>query len=384
MNLAFLSSVVTDGAPTSGFEIANEAIVEQLRALGHRVHVIGFRLPRQKQTIPDDVHVLATMNLENAVASKLEKAIWAVRAIAKRLPMSAAKLTVVPQQRLRDVLADCGSLDGLILNSYQMGAAFPFLLDQPFAYIAHNVEHISARQNAASAGSVPVRALYHHDARQLENIEKSLCEKASHLWTLSDQDLEVLGEGHTSSCVLPLIVPAGEAVSSDVEKQFDIGLVGTWSWEPNRVGLAWFLNEVVPNLPSTIKIGVAGSVPPAMHRVDDRISFLGRVESASDFLAAVRVVPLISRGGTGVQLKTIETFQAGLPCVATASSLRGIDSLPDNCIAADDPSRFAAALQDLVSRSRDKDSALVDGSAFVVRQTKAMHEALCRGLAALA
>ena len=48
-----------------------------------------------------------------------------------------------------------------------------------------------------------------------------------------------------------------------------------------------------------------------MKREAPGLRFLGRVESAQDFLSSVHVVPLVAQGGTGVQLKTIEAFQAG-------------------------------------------------------------------------
>ncbi|TIP68947.1 MAG: glycosyltransferase family 1 protein, partial [Mesorhizobium sp.] len=68
---------------------------------------------------------------------------------------------------------------------------------------------------------------------------------------------------------------------------------------------------------------------------------------------------LISTSGSGVQLKTIETFELGLPSVATSHSLRGIDHRPDNCVVADDPVAFAGALEAAVADVRN-----VDGSAF--------------------
>ena len=49
-------------------------------------------------------------------------------------------------------------------------------------------------------------------------------------------------------------------------------------------------------------------------------TFVGRVPDAVAFVLSGRTVPLISRAGTGVQLKTIETFELGLPAVASMSA----------------------------------------------------------------
>ena len=111
--------------------------------------------------------------------------------------------------------------------------------------------------------------------------------------------------------------------------------------------------------------------------------FWGRVESAQDFLNSVRVVPLISRGGTGVQLKTIEAFQSGLSCVATSSSLRGIDIVPPNCVRADTPEECSAAIAELVDKSRKGTLTQGDGTVFYEQQKKALLKALAKGVAAL-
>jgi hypothetical protein len=77
---------------------------------------------------------------------------------------------------------------------------------------------------------------------------------------------------------------------------------------------------------------------------------------------------LISRDGTGVQLKTIETFELGLPCVATKSSVRGIQSIPKNCMIEDEGLGFANALITLVEQSRDGHSLIADGRSFHQQQ----------------
>ncbi|TIP99080.1 MAG: glycosyltransferase, partial [Mesorhizobium sp.] len=79
------------------------------------------------------------------------------------------------------------------------------------------------------------------------------------------------------------------------------------------------------------------------------VEFVGRVPDAQAFVRSAAVIPLISTSGSGVQLKTIETFELGLPSVATSHSLRGIDHRPDNCVVTDDPVAFAGALEAAVA-----------------------------------
>jgi Glycosyl transferases group 1 len=92
---------------------------------------------------------------------------------------------------------------------------------------------------------------------------------------------------------------------------------------------------------------------------------------------AAAVIPLVSRAGTGVQLKSIETFELGLPAVATTRSLRGIDRIPENCVVADDAQEFAEALQRLVKGG----GADLDGRDFYRRQRDALDSQIRLGLA---
>ena len=384
MKLAFFSSIVPDGNPTSGYEIANEAVVDGLRMLGHRVTVIGFRQPRQLEISDPDTHVLATMNIENALAGGWKKAEWLGRSHVKRLPISAAKFVTTSQKKLYDLIDRLGPFDGHVVNSYQMAAAFPKIMNAASIYVAHNVEHRSASENALSAESRLQRYLYRRDARLLKALEVRICHQARFIWTFSENDLIQHLVGPARGCMLPLVTPMYTSSAAALQKEYDIGLIGTWSWQPNLVGLKWFLGEVVPQLPGKLSIGVAGAVPRSISDTHRRVKFLGRVESASGFLESVRVVPLISRGGTGVQLKTIEAFQAGHACVATESSLRGVDTLPPNCVRADEPHEFSTALTSLVANSVSGELPDVDGSAFYENQKEALMAGLARGVAALA
>lgn len=379
MHIGFFSSIVTDGHPTSGYELANEAIVEGLRALGHKVSVLGFQLPRQRSA--DGVFPLAITNLENAEAGRLQKALWLLKAHFAGLPVAAAKLTSLDPQLLEAAIAREGPFDAHVVNSWQIAAAFPALFDKPFGYVSHNVEHITAAENCEMATSAAMRYLYAREARLLSALEDKLCKQAVWVWTLSEVDLENLPHRTGGGSVLPLVTPM--VGLDDVEKTVDVGMIGTWTWQANTLGLRWFIEEVVPLLPAGLTIRVAGSVPGDIVTAAPKIEFPGRVASASDFLNRARVIALVSRGGTGVQLKTIEAFQAGYACVATSSSLRGVGKLPVNCRHADDAKSFAAELAGLVEASKGGTLPRADGKAFAESQSEALLASLNKGITAI-
>ena len=385
MHLAFVTSLIADGKPTTGFEVANEAIVAGLRSTGCKVTQIGFRLPRQEKTENALTIVLQTLDVENSSASTFQKIKWVAGAIASGLPVGGSKLRTISWPQLEHALNSLGKIDGIIINSVQIPTAFPQLLQYaPYIYVAHNVEHLSASQNAKSASGSFNRSLYQRDARLLEPIERNLCNNARHIFFLSEDDCKYFNQGDDRSTVLQLAFPIQSQIAMENSEVYtisnDVGLIGTWSWQPNFVGLTWFLDKVVPLLNSDMTISIAGSMPHAVDSEHPGVRFVGRVESAEEFVKNSGVLALVSRSGTGVQLKTIEAFQMGMPCCATVSSVRGIVDLPDNCVVEDDAKKFAKALNNMVKNRKSGKLVRLDGEKFTASQRDALHSGLAVGL----
>ncbi len=385
MHLAFVTSLITDGKPTTGFEVANEAIVAGLRATGCKVTQVGFRLPRQEKVDDAQTVVLQTLDVENSNASTLQKIKWVAGAITSGLPVGGSKLRVVDWPLLESALNSLGKIDGIIINSVQIPTAFPQLIEYaPYIYMAHNVEHLSSSQNAESTSSALNRWLYQRDAKLLEPIERMLCKNARHIFFLSEDDCNYFDPGDDRGTVLQLAFPNQSKIAMEKPGETtifnDVGLIGTWSWQPNFVGLTWFLDEVVPLLNRDITISIAGSMPHMVESEHSGVKFVGRVESAEEFVKNSGVLALVSRSGTGVQLKTIEAFQMGMPCCATLSSVRGIVGVPDNCIVEDDAIKFAKALNNMVKNKRAGNLARLNGEDFATSQRDALHSGLAIGL----
>ena len=378
MHLLFATSIVPDGALASGYEIANAAIIDALRRAGVRVTVIGFIWPDKAASDPQNTIVLDAVEVRTESASAAQKLAWLGKATLSGLTFSSAKLRVVPEAQVRAAIERAGPFDGYVLNSVQFAGAFEKVLaDRPFIFVAHNVEHRSAEENAAAAGSALERWMFRREARLLKVMEERLCGAARFVFTLAEEDRSALGvASDTRSAVLPLVTRA-QAPTGKAPRRIDCdaALIGTWTWQPNRIGLDWFLSKVVPHLKPDFRIRIAGNMPSGINSPHPGVSFVGRVPDAQAFVRGGAVIPLISTAGSGVQLKTIETFELGLPSVATSRSLRGIGYRPDNCVTTDDPIAFAAALQAAAANIRD-----VDGSAFHRRQLKALDAAIGLGL----
>jgi hypothetical protein len=379
MHLVFVTSIVPAGQPTTGYEIANAAIIDALRRAGVRVTVMGFIWPGSAPSEPESTVVLGEVDVRTDNASGLQKAAWLLKAMSSGLTFSSVKLRAVAPETVRAALAAVEPYDGYIVNAVQLAGAFEGLFeDRPSIFVAHNVEYRSAEENAAAAQGLMQKVLYAREARLLRLIEARLCRAARFVWTLAEEDRAMLDVDRADkSSALPLVTQLEPPRSGAARiASCDAALIGTWTWQPNRIGLEWFLGEVVPHLPDDFRLRIAGKTPSDIASSHPGVEFAGFVPDATEFVRSARVIPLISRAGTGVQLKTIETFELGLPSVATSRSLRGISGIPANCVIADEPRAFAEAL---IAAARAP-MADADGRGFHAAQRAALDREIARGL----
>lgn len=381
MHLIFVTSLVPDGDPTTGYEIANAAIIAALRRTGARVTVLGYTWPGKTPADPDNTIALGEVDVRTEGAGALQKLRWLAGAMLSGLTFASAKLRAATAADIRAALKRAEPYDAYVLNAAQFAGAFEGLFtDRPSLFVAHNVEHLSAEENARAVPDIIQRALFRREARLVRAVEERLCARSAFVFTLAEEDRAALGvpQDHRSAalplvtCAVPPRPLAGRTVVCDA------ALIGTWTWQPNRIGLEWYLREVTPWLPRNFRTRVAGSIPADLVSPPG-VEFVGRVADAVEFVRGAAVVPLIARAGTGVQLKTIEAFEQGLPCVATSRSLRGLAHLPANCSVADEPAAFAAQLAAMAAERIGE----ADGRAFHATQLRVLDERIARGLSAV-
>jgi len=130
--------------------------------------------------------------------------------------------------------------------------------------------------------------------------------------------------------------------------------VGSFRHLPNAAALDWFLRRVMPLIlerQPEARLAVAGSDPPPAHGLagaPGHVELLGRVEDVREPLGryAVFVCPVLS--GSGVRVKLLEAFAAGIPVVSTTVGAEGLATRQGEfCFLADDPRDFAGRVLEL-------------------------------------
>jgi GT2 family glycosyltransferase/glycosyltransferase involved in cell wall biosynthesis len=141
---------------------------------------------------------------------------------------------------------------------------------------------------------------------------------------------------------------------------FTLLFLGSFRHLPNQEALTWFLREVFPKVRAEeprARLVIIGSDPPARHSLPEAeaIDLIGFVDDVREPLKrySLFVCPILS--GSGVRVKLLEAFAAGIPVVSTRLGAEGLaDQDGDLCALADDAPSFAAHIVKLL---RDPESA---------------------------
>lgn len=337
----FLTTMLPSGKGSGG-EIVTAGIVEALTAAGHDVRTLGYRRPGEHRHGGPGERCVGERPIETAGAGARALG-WMAAAIARREPYTTAKyrsrtLSVTTASELAAgpamVFVDHAKLGFLV-----RGGTGP----APLVFIAHNAEGASYRQLAADADQHVVRRLHAREARLIEVAELELAGRAAQVWTLSADDAAMFMARVPGADVRVLEVGSGVAPAA-AASECDIGLIGSWSWRPNALGLEWFCREIVPRLPGALRIEVAGRGAEWLRGRYPNVVVVGTVTDAPAFLASARAIAVPAVAGTGIQIKTLDAIASGRPVVVTPVGARGLGDLPPAVSVCEEPERFAAEL----------------------------------------
>jgi glycosyltransferase involved in cell wall biosynthesis len=162
--------------------------------------------------------------------------------------------------------------------------------------------------------------------------------------------------------------------------------LGSFRHVPNMEALLWFVNEVLPLIQEReprVRLIVIGSDPPPRHSLPENasIKLIGFVEDVREPLSRYAAFVCPIKSGSGVRVKLLEAFAAGIAVVSTHLGAEGLATEDGNiCALADDAPGFAdrclaliedrAAASEMAVRAR----AFVEDRRDMRRMTERLHE----------
>jgi glycosyltransferase involved in cell wall biosynthesis len=154
--------------------------------------------------------------------------------------------------------------------------------------------------------------------------------------------------------------------------------VGSFQHVPNLQALNWFANEVLPRIlaqrPGALFVVVGSNLPESLIYLANHpnVRLTGGVPDIREPLEryAVFVCPILS--GSGVRVKLLEAFAAGIPVVSTTIGAEGLSAESGYmCELADSPLEFADATVKLLSDQQYASGLALRAREMVVRERDA-------------
>jgi glycosyltransferase involved in cell wall biosynthesis len=231
-------------------------------------------------------------------------------------------------------------------------------------YMNGAVERIEARWEYLRALRYELRLLPHMD-----RVQVCTRDNADYLLSFLPQLKGKIDDGYRAG-----IDTAAYNFKPANREAFTLLFLGSFRHAPNVEALQWFLKEVFPQIRAAeprAKLVIVGSDPPPRHSLRDAeaIEMVGFVEDVREPLArySVFVCPILA--GSGIRVKLLEAFAAGIPVVSTRIGAEGLaDHDGEFCALADDPALFAQHVLRLLQNPAEAEALARRANAMVTSQ----------------
>jgi hypothetical protein len=342
----------------SGSEIATCNFIQSLVRCGYNPSVYCLRnLSLEKES--KDLSGISVNYLGQAIMAWRDYGVWdKIKIMGKSLvtvkPLSISKL---PERDLIRNLRSLTDVSRVIIEHSQMASIALSAGVKNYNFLSQNVESKVYESSIRRADSLFQKFVLGRESRLMERSEGMVVRSSRQTWALSNDDSIIFNRySEKASVVFPVYgmeqdVP--RSVQDDFsDPEYDIVLLGMWTWLPNRQGVDWFFSKVHPLLDKKIKVLIGGMGSSAFSGAYQGVSVQEHVENARSFLNRGRMHIIPSTSGGGIQIKSLNSVAWGFPTVATSFAMRGIDDLPDWCRLADSPHDFSEAVHSLLDRCR--------------------------------
>lgn len=214
---------------------------------------------------------------------------------------------------------------------------------------------------AARSMSWPVRALALGEAVRCSQLERKLVSAAAMVTAVSRRDLESLGADEDAGRVIPVSGSASRLDRVPAEKP-TVLLSGNLGYRPTVEACRWVARSVWPEIKKlhpAARWVIAGARPHRTIRQLNRLPGIevhGDVASLDPFLSEAWVALAPMASGSGVPMKVLEAWAAGVPVVAREWAARGLEEGVRPAVAvADDAPSFVNALNRLLDSRQERD-----------------------------
>ena len=334
-----------------GSSIAMESLIRLEFNAGHNVHVISLNTDKHFVINPKTFNssiILEYFNINlspeplNLIYHSLNKMSY----FASRFYKSEIALSIKKASENADLIV----VDGIYMSVYKESWG-----ETPFVIRTHNVEHQIWERTLASSHLSFKKLFIKWQTRKLKKWETGLI-LGSHIWAITNEDsLNFKKLGAKSTEVFPCTFNHKKTWSFSGSLSNKLYHLGALDWEPNIVGMTWFVKSVIPKIPDLIQVTVYSKKWPNSIPRPQAITWNNSTSKEIPFEEyGIFIAPLLS--GSGMRIKLLEAMSRGKAIVTTSIGAEGL--LCTNrihlCIA-DTEQEFAIAISELFNNSNFRD-----------------------------
>jgi GT2 family glycosyltransferase/glycosyltransferase involved in cell wall biosynthesis len=195
-------------------------------------------------------------------------------------------------------------------------------------------------------------------ARQMKELEYDLIRRADETWVTSSVEEKLLQEKwpeKSIQLVSNIVDIPGSRTPFELRRDFLF--IGGFQHTPNTDAVLFFLKKIYPTVKERLrdaKFYIIGDKPPpeVVALAGENVLITGLQRDVSQFFERVRLSIAPLRFGAGVKGKINQSMAWGVPVVATAVAVEGMElTSGEDVLVADEPEEFARALVTLYESS---------------------------------
>lgn len=373
--------------PHQGGAIRAFGILHGLYHAGHKITLLSFHDPEQGVRVENTPlmtyceRVITVPAPTRSTAQRLKDLLFSAQAdIARRLQSDA--MTTKLKQLLASTPFDLIQFEGIEIANY-LFTAQSLQPQTPIIYDAFNAEatlqKVIAQVDRNDAKRLP-NALYSYiQAQRIERFERALCQAASAVIAVSDEDAAELTPFRNDDCIH--VVPSGifTADYTDSGEQLDLKpnalvFTGKMDYRPNVDAMTWFTQSVLPSITrqTDANLYIVGQKPHKRLealRMNRNVHITGWVAEVQPYLQAADVYVAPLRMGSGTRLKILEALAAGCAVVATPTAAAGLaESAKQHMCITDTAEDMASSIVSLLQNPQQR-ATLGASAREYIRQT---------------
>ncbi|MCL4318876.1 MAG: glycosyltransferase [Firmicutes bacterium] len=124
----------------------------------------------------------------------------------------------------------------------------------------------------------------------------------------------------------PIMKPWHRSVSRNGARGA-VTVIGAVHYRDNELALEWFLEEILPRLPASVPVIIAGEGTGQIvtrRRLRSRVRLIEQFEDVGDFIDDIEILAVPLQTAGGIRIKILQALTAGIPIVSTTVGVQGV------------------------------------------------------------